>query len=563
MNTSFLTRALSILLIFFTCSSPSIAQQPQDDVLLSAMRDELDRNLKGLSQPGYDAPFFIMYGIQEQKTWSINAVLGSISKSTETRQRFRTNTRVLVGDYSFNDESLEDNLFSSPTALEINLPIDDDYAGIRRSFWSATDKVYRDAARHFKRHQETLKETGRRLDEIPHRSFAQAPAVKLVSGLTPYSFNKTEWENKLREISAVFLNDPSIQNSGVMLEYTEGHRYLVNSEGTVAKLPFRMATLMIGAQTKNEEGEFAMVNAMELAEMPDEFPSVQELTKTVDKIMAELEKESSVAVLEEEYSGPVLLIGPAVAHVFSSAILGGNESIMANDNVAKLTGYQFDRGMMSMDGKIGKSIVNESITVKATPKVKTFEGVRLFGGFEMDSEGIVPADELVVIENGVLRSLLNNRTITDPSQKANGYASGPGVLEITVAKKNSEDELKRMLLARAKEEGLDYAMIVREVPGFGIGLMNVYQVAVADGSEELVRSAMFSDPGMKMMRRVLGASDQYQAQNLASGFGPSRNIVSVICPQALLIEEMEIMPFRMPTLKEKQYVSNPLVTSEQ
>ena len=120
-----------------------------------------------------------------------------------------------------------------------------------------------------------------------------------------------------------------------------------------------------------------------------------------------------------------------------------------------------------------------------------------------------------------------------------------------------------MLIARAKEEGLDYAMIVRDVPGLGIGLMNVYQVSVADGSEELVRSAMFSDPGLKMLRRVMGASDQYQAQNIASGFGPSRNIVSVICPQALLLEEMEIVPFQMPTLKEEQYVSNPLVKGEQ
>ena len=564
MNRLFSTRALTIF--FVIVGYASLAQPSQDDALLRAMRDELDRNLKELSQPGYDAPFFIMFGIQDQKTYSINAMLGSINQSTETRQRFRTNTRVLVGDYSFNDESLEDNLFSSPTALEIDLPIDDDYAGIRRSFWSATDKVYRDAARHFKRHQETLKETGKQLSEIPHRSFAQAPAVKLIADLPPYSFSKTAWENKLRKLSAIFLTDPSIQNSGIMLDYTEGYRYLVNAEGTVAKLPFRMATLMIGAQTRNEEGEFSMVNKLELAETPDELPSEEDLTKLITKLMADLENESTMAVLDEEYSGPVLLIGQSVAHVFSSSLLGNSESIIANDNIARLTGYQFDRGMTSLDNKIGKNILNESITIKAKPRLKMFNDVKLFGGFAMDSEGVVPADELVVVENGVLRSLLNNRTITHPSQTANGFATGPGVLEISVAKKNTEDELRQMLIARAKEEGLDYAIIVREAPDLGMGLMNLYKVSVSDGSEKILRSGIFNEPGLKIMRRILGASDQYQAHNLGglgAGFGPARNVISIICPQALLLEEMEITPFRMPTLKEEDYVSNPLVAGEQ
>ena len=95
--------------------------------------------------------------IQDQKSYSIAATLGSIVRSTEKSFRFKSNTRVFVGDYAFNDESLEDNLTSAPTALEINLPVDDDYMGIRRSLWSSTDKVYRDAARHFQRHQQTLK----------------------------------------------------------------------------------------------------------------------------------------------------------------------------------------------------------------------------------------------------------------------------------------------------------------------------------------------------------------------------------------------------------------------
>lgn len=544
-----------------------IATNGQDsghDPLLRAMQDEIDRNLKGLRQPGYDAPFFIMYGIQDQKMYTIGATLGSLSESSESSNRFKTTTRVLVGDYQFNDESLEDNLHSSPTVLEIGLPIDGDYEGVRRAFWSATDKIYRDAARHFKKHQEALRETGKTLDQIPHRSFAQAPPVRMVSTMEPYSFNKKEWEGRARQLSALFLKDPNIRNSGVMLRYVEGYRYLINTEGTVARVPFRNTTLFIGAQSRNSEGEFAMVNSLYLTETPGELPSVEELTPIVAKLVDDLKKQADVPVLDEEYVGPVLIMGAPVADLWSMALFDGGESIMANDNIAKLTGYQFDRDVMSLDGKIGKNLINQAITVKAKPHLKSYQGVRLLGSFDIDNEGVVPGEEVTIFEKGVLRNLLNNRTITNPSQAANGFASGPGVLEISVDKQMTNDELKELLIARAKEEGLDYALIVRESPAAGMGMMNIYKVSVSDGSEQLMRNGLFSRPGLKTMRQLLGASSTSSAHNIGGrgGFNGMGSVMSVICPDAILMGEMEIAPFGMPVLKEEDYIPNPLLANQ-
>ena len=116
-------------LILFICllESPLLAQQPVDDIMLNAMRDELDRNMKELKLPDLNSPFFMMYGVSDQKSYSMTGVLGSLSQSNESVNRFKTTTRVLVGDYAFNDESLDDDIFTSPTALEINLPLDNDY----------------------------------------------------------------------------------------------------------------------------------------------------------------------------------------------------------------------------------------------------------------------------------------------------------------------------------------------------------------------------------------------------------------------------------------------------
>lgn len=215
-----------------------------------------------------------------------------------------------------------------------------------------------------------------------------------------------------------------------------------------------------------------------------------------------------------------------------------------------------------MDNKIGKNILNESITVKARPGLKSYNGTDLFGAFEIDDEGIKPPDELVIIENGVLRNLLNDRTIINDSQTANGFSSGPGVVEVTTTFKNSGKELKEKLLAAAKAEGLDFALIIRQSPLL-MGVVNVYKVSVSDGKEELMRDALLSEVNFRNLRRLLGASGNYQAHNLnTSKFfnpGASGPGMSYIVPEAILIESLDVKPFEMPALKEEDYVSNPLL----
>ena len=99
----------------------------------------------------------------------------------------------------------------------------------------------------------------------------------------------------------------------------------------------------------------------------------------------------------------------------------------------------------------------------------------------------VPPYELVIVENGVLRNLLNDRTITSAGQTANGFSSGPGVVEVTTTHKNSDKELKEKLLAAAKAEGLDYALIIRQSPLL-MGVVNIHKISVKDGKEELMRN---------------------------------------------------------------------------
>src|SRR5688500_18997394 len=102
-------RSLLILLFFVASFISASGQEKTGNVLIDAMNDELQRSMQQLSLPPFEKPFFMMYGIQDQSIYTISATLGSLTHSTEMRNRFRTNSRVLVGSYEFNDESLEDD----------------------------------------------------------------------------------------------------------------------------------------------------------------------------------------------------------------------------------------------------------------------------------------------------------------------------------------------------------------------------------------------------------------------------------------------------------------------
>lgn len=549
-----MARSVQKFVLTLALAGVFVASRGQEiNVLQKAMLDELERNMKELRLEGHDAPFFINYSLTDQASTRIFASLGALIASTETKQREKGSIRVLVGDYEFNDESLDNNLFSSPQANEIGLPLDDDYLGVRRSFWISTDHVYRSAARQFKKNKETLKEQGKPLSELPHRSFAKTPVSKIDIVGAQTSFDRPELENYVRVLSGMFAGYPAIQHSGVALVFERGHRYQVNSEGSVNKTPFGLVMLSVSAQLKTPDGDIPFAELKKLYSTPAAMPPLPEMKKEVQAMIDNLLHAASVKAFSEEYSGPVLYEGPAVADVVISTLFGGEESLSASNNIASLKGLQFDESG-AMDAKVGKPLFARSMTVKALTKLKKYAGQELLGSFDVDDEGVVPPDEVVLVENGVLKNLLNDRTLVREGQEANGMSSGPGVVSVTFSTGSKSTEMKTKLVALAKEQGLDYAIIVRE-PFAAFGMVNVVKVSVETGAEELVRAAALQGLDLKDFRRIADVSTEMQVQNKSFG---GAGVISAIVPQAVLVEEVEVGRSRMPQLKEVDYVASPL-----
>jgi predicted Zn-dependent protease len=545
----------STLLLLIACLSTihtaTFSQDKKGSVIFEAMEDELKRNMSDLSEDGFDKPFYISYGISDITSFSVMATMGGLLHSVQTPIRSKS-VRVLVGGYDLNDESLDNNMTSSPESNDINVPIDNDYFGIRRALWVSTDNVYKSAARQFKKNAATVKEDGKSLSEIPHRTFAKTPVVQLFTDRTPFDWEKSKWENYVREISAVLVAYPEITASAAVLNFQQGDYYFANSEGTQARTPEGIAVLQVNAQSKNPEGKISFDQIVHFARTPDQFPELEKIKAEVKTMADQLMASPKYPELEEEYTGPVLLEGPAVAEVLSEIFFAPREGLQASNALPdpKVT-Y---RNEPSMDTKIGKLIAGETLTVKDLSSLRTWNQVDLLGSYYLDRDGVAPIPSLTIIENGVLKNVLNDRTLTKSDQTANGHRSGPGVIQASFGVGMTEQALKDKLLSQVKKEGLEFGLILRD---YSIGRFSKLYKVTPDGKEELLQPGSLKYIPLKSLKKVLASSEQSSVYQLPSRNSPN-GVVSYIVPQGLVFEEVSVSPANPPFVKEENYVESPL-----
>lgn len=525
----------------------------QPNVLQKAMQDEIDRSMKELQLDTLQKPCYVSCSINDVTMYSISAVLGGVVNLNEIKSRTKGN-RVLVGTYELNDESLDNNLFSSPEMNDIQVPLDDDYLGVRRALWVSIDNVYKNAARQHAKNVETWKEQKKPLEEIPHRVFAKLPAVKIQNDYTFAAFDKKQWESNLRQLTQRFVKS-AYPASNLSLNYIRGYDYFESSEGTSLKLPVERVMLQLAIVGRDEEGELVFDQAVWAASHPNELPTVAQLETDIEARLNKLEERKKTEKFDDDYTGPVLLEGSSVADFMSSVLFMGRERLLYDNNIPSLTGFRNDT-RNSMESKIGKNVAATSLTVKAVAHTKLHKGIKLLGAFEADSEGVVPPNELTLIDEGILKDLLNDRSLTSATQTANGHRDGPGVIQIAVSEQTSLKQLKDKLIAQAKEEGLDYALIIRNENFGRIGMFNVYKVNLETGAEEFQRQARFSQLNFRNLRK-LSATAEDTAYNLP-GYGAEGGFTSYIVPQAMLVGEVEIVRAEIPSYKEDEFVKDPL-----
>ena len=551
-------KRLSVLVVLAFLCANSFGQVKSNAMIRRAMNDELKRSMDSLLLEGYEKPFFIAYTITDTKTLSIGATLGSLTHSNEFVNRGKY-TRVMVGDYDFNDESYDPRGTGNSTfpSNDIAVPIDDDYLGIRRSLWSSTDAIYKSAGKIYKDNMFYAEQKKKEGNEVQHRSFAKVTPVQMEIEGIEEDYDKVELEEFVKKVSLLFNNLSEIEMSRVVLSCHYGSAYIVNSEGVHIKTPINLASLYVLASYTNDSKSM-YDQILHFERTTKNLPSYDQIKGEIDIMLENFENRAVAEDFDDSYDGPVLFVGDAVPYLFERTLFHTN-SLIANHSVELDAGNRYND--MDRGAKIGKRIISNKISVVSIPTLRKFSNTELLGSYQVDFEGVIPDDELLLIENGVLKATMNDRTIVDSTQTANGHRRlsqdiGPGVLSVISQNGEEISSLKAKLIKEAKDEGLEYAVIVRQMENSNFGEVDVYRVSLESGEETLMKSALLRSLSTKSLNKVIGLSSERNAYNLPTQ--GSSELCSYIVPTAILIEDIEIEKSYSNYKSENTIVSNPV-----
>ncbi|MFC1650058.1 metallopeptidase TldD-related protein [Candidatus Latescibacterota bacterium] len=590
--------SLLTLAMFFHHGIAKSQNNSTRDIILSAMRDEMTRNLNLLKMENMERPFFISYNLYDVKTMEIIATHGSIVKSDERHYRNHS-ARVMVGDYSLNDENFQDSGYSYSSSMvsgSSRLPLEDDYDAIRRSLWIATDSIYKRAVELFE-HKKAALEQQTAISEVTNLDdFSKAPVVKYTGDASTLDFNRLKWEKTACEISKVFAKYPDIYSSKVRILFYKGDLYLTNSEGTEVIQPLTIVSVQINAFSQAVDGEPLSNHISFYGSMPGDLPSLGNVKTSVIDMADDLIALRTAPVFDELYFGPVLLENQASAEFFSQRLFGDKKGLIASRRPVVSDSRMRFSDDETLEDRINLRILAQDYNIKAIPGLSNYGGQNLIGSYDVDAEGVVPPGEISLVENGMLKTLLTNRTPTAKISESNAHhrhaiGSGhrttstiaPGVIHVSSSKGLPYSDLKKDLIKRAVEEGLDYGIIIRKLKPKSTGIIYydpmvnmaisygggyssditepimVYRVNVEDGSEELIRSVKIGEIGLGTLRHIAGTTEEEIVYNtLATVNGRSGVPSSFIVPQALILEELEVKNKKSGYIPKLPVVSNPL-----
>jgi TldD protein len=487
--------------------SPSAADAQQDPVL-KAMLEELDRSKQQLQLQGFEKPYFIEYRIDDVTEYEATAGYGALVGEHELHRRI---VRVSVRAGSYKTDSSGQR---GEGSLQI-ATVDDDPMALRYALWSATDVAYKTALNNYTAKQAALKsvQTPPQADD-----FSQEKPVVSVAPIAHANLDRAAWKQRIVEATGLYRTDDSVKGFASEIETSEGSiqsrvrtQYLVNSEGTIVRKSAVEYHAQVIAQSQAADG-MRLERSYGLSGLkPDDLGTPERFHNGVIRILTGLRDLRNAPIIGEEYHGPVLFAGAASARTFDELFAG---AVVAHRPQIGST----SRTVGPFASSYQTRVLPDVIKIVDDPAMTEFNGKPVLGGYTIDDEG-VPAESVTLVDSGKLVSYLTGREPIRDFPDSNGHARAAtaqpanpriGVLHVQASETVSEDELRKKLLAMGKDQGLDSVYLVETVGNYARP-RTIYRIKVADGTRELVRGAELEDVDLRLLRSGILAvgSDPY------------------------------------------------------
>ncbi len=524
-------------------------QSDSREIIIGAMKKELQRSMKKLRMEGFEFPYFISYWIKEEHLISISGKFGSVTSNSE-RERRSVYVEVRVGDYEFDNTERKGGRydFSSFGLIPMSsytVPLEDDEISIRSVLWYLTDMKYKEALDNY------LKKKGEKIFSVEEEhidDFSREDKYIYYSEQKKLELEKDKWLKIVRDITDYLGKIEGLYESNMNVSGEKVVDYFVNSEDSEIADEYINYSVNISAKIKSEDGmsieNFRNYKVTEYDEIPDYEKLKKDVEKMVDELL-QLQKADEM----KPYTGPAILDPSVTGVIFHEAI---GHRLEGERQKREESGQTFK-------DKIGEKIVPEFLTIIDDPTLKRFNGESLFGYCKFDNEGI-PAQKVVLIENGILKNYLLSRTPIKGFSKSNGHGRSDGspfqgdpvgrmsTFIIKSKKEFSYDELKNKLIEECKRQDKPYGFIIKKAIGgetytqrggmqvFKESPILVYIVDVDSEEEKLVRGVEIVGTPLSSINKMIASSTEYEVYNgycsAESGVIP----VSTIAPWILTSE---------------------------
>jgi len=515
-----------------------VKAQNNNDVLLKAMKSELDRSKNEFQKDSLIRPFFISLLVEEENfNYSFSTIFGfeNSEKLDSTKNRIAI-PRVFVGSYQRSQN------LTSGKSDKFDLPVVDNELAIRTTIWENLDNVYKKAVKSFDEKQAWLKQQNNTPEELAIPDFEKRNPTVFFEKTENSIFNVKQLKSLSLKIGkqlseAVKKEQLQVDILKTNLNISRKLYRYYDTEGSMFMYPAEDGSFSISLTGVNSSGENIRVYKNFAFNGTENYPAYEELSETVNRLVGEYKNKFSASKSDEPYLGPILIVNEKVGDITDQIITS-----LYTSPKSKLSNGNYLQNMP------GLRIISKQLSMKIDyrkrgQKIETVKRDLI----PIDAEAVIPPDSIQLIKNGILKNMLTTRMPVKNFSKSNGnfrinnWDKPNGVITLYGNEQFSYDELKEMLMEEAALQGLKYAYIIDNDE-------NIHKKVDVKTGEEIPFTAAFTlGQIMKTMRRVMGVENKMSSS--VDG--------TIRYPKSILLEDVELTTYKSSERLNEEFVPRP------